>query len=218
MKRESISMNNIKGVFFDLDGVLLDAVDWHYEALNKALELFGLEINRYEHLKTYNGLPTRNKLEILSAEKGLPIELHSFINQLKQKYTLERIYSECKPIFHLEYALSRLKSDGYKVAVCSNSVADTVRVSLEKLDLAKYVDVILSNEDVRKSKPDPEIYLTALDKSGLAPSQVIILEDNEHGIQAALKSGCYLLQVQNPKETTYERIRGKILEVEREES
>ena len=67
----------IKAVIFDLDGVLVDATEWHYEALNRALGLFGYNIARYEHLTTYNGLPTRKKLEMLSVEKNFPRGLHS---------------------------------------------------------------------------------------------------------------------------------------------
>jgi beta-phosphoglucomutase len=52
----------IKAVVFDMDGVLIEAKDWHYEALNRALKLFGYEISRYEHLTTFDGLPTRRKL------------------------------------------------------------------------------------------------------------------------------------------------------------
>jgi beta-phosphoglucomutase-like phosphatase (HAD superfamily) len=59
----------IKAIIFDLDGVLVDATEWHYEALNRALGLFGYTIARYEHLTTYNGLPTRKKLEMLRREK-----------------------------------------------------------------------------------------------------------------------------------------------------
>ena len=70
-----------------MDGVLIDAKEWHYEALNKALALFGYQISRYEHLVTYDGLPTRKKLEMLSMEQGLPVQLHSFINEMKQLYT-----------------------------------------------------------------------------------------------------------------------------------
>ncbi len=69
--------NTIKLILFDLDGVLVEAQDWHYEALNRALELFGMPISRYDHLSTYNGLPTRKKLEMLSVEKGLPAGLTS---------------------------------------------------------------------------------------------------------------------------------------------
>ena len=76
-------MGKIKAVIFDMDGVLIDAKDWHYEALNKSLELFGMEISRYDHLVTFDGLPTKKKLEMLSLERGLPEELHNFINRLK---------------------------------------------------------------------------------------------------------------------------------------
>ena len=95
----------IKAVIFDMDGVLIDAKDWHYEALNKALRLFGYEITRPEHEITYDGLPTRDKLNILSREKGLPRSLHDFINELKQQYTMEMVNNLCRPMFHHEYAL-----------------------------------------------------------------------------------------------------------------
>ena len=74
----------IKAVLFDLDGVLVDATEWHFNALNRALSLFGYTISRYEHLTTYNGLPTRKKLEMLSVEKNFPRGLHSLTNKIKQ--------------------------------------------------------------------------------------------------------------------------------------
>lgn len=92
-------MSKIKAVIFDMDGVLIDAKEWHYDALNKALSLFGYEISRYDHLITYDGLPTKKKLEMLSMERGLPERLHPYINMLKQKYTIERVYMDCDPIF-----------------------------------------------------------------------------------------------------------------------
>ena len=87
-------MSKIKAIIFDMDGVLIDAKEWHYEALNKALSLFGYEISRYDHLITYDGLPTKDKLKMLSMERGLPEKLHPYINQLKQKYTIERVNME----------------------------------------------------------------------------------------------------------------------------
>ena len=97
----------IKAIIFDMDGVLIDAKDWHYEALNKALRLFGLEISRYDHLVTFDGLPTKDKLILLSMESNLPESLHSFINEMKQIYTMEIVYAKCKPTFYHQYALSR---------------------------------------------------------------------------------------------------------------
>ena len=93
-------MTEIKGIFFDMDGVLIDAKDWHYEALNRALYLFGMTISRDEHLSTFDGLPTRDKLNILTKSRGLPQSLHEFLNNLKQKHTVELAYARCKPLFH----------------------------------------------------------------------------------------------------------------------
>ena len=107
----------IKAIIFDMDGVLIDARDWHYEALNKALSMFGMAISRFDHLVTYDGLPTKEKLKMLSLEKGLPGGLHSFINELKQQFTIEEVIMKCRPVFHHQYALARLKSEGYKLVV-----------------------------------------------------------------------------------------------------
>ena len=67
---------NYSAVLFDMDGVLIDARDWHYDALNEALRLFGVEISRTEHLSRFNGLSTKKKLEMLSSDGVIPPELH----------------------------------------------------------------------------------------------------------------------------------------------
>ena len=67
-------VTEIRAVVFDMDGVLIDAREWHYEALNEALELFGFTIDRESHLTRFDGLPTRDKLKALSQEKGLPVD------------------------------------------------------------------------------------------------------------------------------------------------
>ena len=152
-------MKQIKAVIFDMDGVLIDAKDWHYEALNRALSLFGYSISRYDHLVTYDGLPTRSKLEMLTVERGLPTSLHQFLNDLKQLYTMELVHARCRPVFQHEYCLSKLKADGYKLAVASNSVRNSVEVMMQKSNLLGYLDALLSNQDVIRGKPDPEIYL-----------------------------------------------------------
>src|SRR5262249_55468502 len=141
---------------FDMDGVLIEAKDWHYDALNRALEKFGMAIDRDAHLTTYDGLPTRRKLEMLSKTRGLPTRLHGFLNDLKQAYTLEIIYAKCKPNFTHQRTLSRLKAEGYRLGVCSNSVRLTVETMMRLARLDGHLELMLSNEDVRKAKPDPE--------------------------------------------------------------
>lgn len=211
-------MTRIDAVIFDMDGVLIDAREWHYDALNRALNLFGYNISRYEHLVTFDGLPTRRKLEMLTMEQGLPLKLHGFLNDLKQVYTLEIVNAKCKPVFQHEYALSHLKANGYKLAVASNSVRQSVEVMMEKSKLQPYLDLMLSNEDVKRGKPDPEMYILACDRLGVKPGNCVIVEDNAHGIAAAKAAGGHVLAVRDPMDVTFENIRRAISKAQGEET
>ena len=204
----------IKAIIFDMDGVLIDAKDWHYDALNMALRTFGLEISRHEHLTTYDGLSTKHKLEMLSEIYHLPKTLHSFVNELKQQYTMDMVHKLCKPTFIHQYALSHLKQDGYLLAVASNSIRDSVDIMMKKSKLEQYLEFFLSNQDVKNSKPNPEIYLTAIDKLALKPEECVVVEDNENGIRAARASGANVLVVNDVMDVTYQNIKAFIREIE----
>lgn len=208
----------VEAILFDMDGVLVDARDWHYEALNKALKLFGMEIGVDDHLASFDGLPTRRKLEILSRSRGLPAALHGFLNELKQRYTEEIIAVRCRPVFHIQYAVSRLRRDGYRLAVCSNSVRNSVQRMMDLSGLSPHLDFFLSNEDIAHSKPHPEIYDTAVARLGLSPDRCLIVEDNEHGIAAARAAGGHLMEVGGIEDVTYERLRAAIENAERHSS
>ena len=201
------SQQKIKAVLFDLDGVLVDATEWHYEALNRALALFGYHIARYEHLTTYNGLPTRRKLEMLSVEKGFPRGLHSLVNKIKQKYTREEILRSCTPVFEKEFMVHQLKRDGFKLGVCSNSIRESCELMLRGSGILDLFDCVLSNEDVSHAKPDPEIYLAACKRLGVEPQEALIVEDAPHGLEAARRSGGVLCQVSGFNEVDYERVK-----------
>jgi beta-phosphoglucomutase len=197
----------IKAVLFDLDGVLVDATEWHYGALNRALALFGYTIARYEHLTAYNGLPTRKKLEMLSVEKGFPRGLHTLVNKIKQKYTREEILRQCTPVFEKEFMVHQLKRDGYQLGVCSNSIRESVELMLRASGIWELFDCVLSNEDVTQPKPDPEIYLAACKRLGIKPAEAVIVEDAAHGIEAARRSGGVLCQVTGFNEVDYGRLK-----------
>jgi beta-phosphoglucomutase len=208
----------IRAVLFDMDGVLIDAKDWHYEALNEALSLFGMPISRFDHLTIFDGLPTRKKLEMLSLERGLPRELHEFINEMKQRYTMQIVHARCKTVFIHEYALAWLKANGYKVAVCSNSVRQSIEVMMAKSGLVKYLDYIVSNQDVEKAKPHPEIYEKAVKFFGLDPSECLVIEDNENGVKAALAAKTHVLEVRDVTQTHIQNILTRIFAIEESQS
>jgi len=190
----------IEAVIFDMDGVLIDAKEWHFDALNRALRLFGLEISLADHLTTFDGLPTRRKLELLTLTEQFPSELHGFVNMLKQNYTMEIVNARCKPTFIHEYAMSVLKSRGLKLAVASNSVRNSVDAMMARSNLSQYLDTTLCNEDVSSAKPDPEMYTTAMQRLGVEPAATLIIEDNDHGVQAARAAGAHVMVVRSVDE------------------
>lgn len=187
----------IKAVLFDLDGVLVDAREWHYEALNRALGLFGHTISRAEHEGFYNGLPTYRKLAKLSEERGFPKSLHGLIYDLKQIYTHDQIHMGSRPSFDKQLMLRRLKNAGIKLAVCSNSIRETIDLMLKRAMLHDYFDLLLSNQDVSRNKPDPEIYMLAMERLEVLPAQTLIVEDAPHGVEAAKRSGAHVIVVAN---------------------
>lgn len=207
-------MFKIKAVIFDMDGVLVDARDWHYEALNMALAPFGVPIDREAHLTTYDGLSTRQKLKMLEKTQALDASLHSFINELKQKYTHELVVMRCHPTFHHRYLLSRLKDDGFKLAMCSNSVRQSIELIMRQTRLSEFFEFELSNEDVDKPKPDSEIYDKAIKSLSLTPEECLIVEDNVNGIIAAKASGAHVMEVDHPDDVTYQAVQQAISKIE----
>lgn len=204
----------IKAIIFDMDGVLIDAKDWHYEALNRALRLFGHEISRHAHLTAYDGLPTRKKLEMLSIESGLPRGLHEFINELKQNYTMEYIQTRCKPRFTHEFALSRLKTMNYRMAVASNAIRKSVDTMLAKSCLVEYFEFTLCNEDVTYPKPHPAIYHESIRRLGYKPSECLVLEDNENGVRAAQHAGAHVMIINTVDDVRLDAIQAFINTIE----
>ena len=203
--------NKIKLIIFDLDGVLVEAKNIHFDALNKALGDYAISWN--EHLSTYDGLKTSQKLDMLTKEKGLPIEEHQRIWEDKQKHTLQML-NNLQPDTHLQEVIGALSDCDYKLAVASNSIRKTVVTVLAKLGIIEYFDLIISNEDVVNSKPHPEMYWTAISKMKCLPEETLIIEDSPYGLLAAARSKSYILRVKNPKEVTYLNIFNKIKEID----
>ena len=206
----------IKLIIFDLDGVLVEAKKIHFDSLNKALSIFNNDfvIDKDEHLNKYDGLKTNQKLEMLTKQKNLPIELHSKVWELKQKYTIDELRN-LKSDEQIISTISKLSKDGYKIACCSNSIRKTVLTVLSKLEIIEYFDYIISNEDVTNSKPHPEIYWTAMSKLSFLPEETLIIEDSPHGLRAAYRSNSNIFRVENTTQVTYDNIVNKINSIEK---
>lgn len=204
-----------KLIIFDLDGVLVEAKEIHYSALNEALSIIGDEylITWSEHLSRYDGLKTNQKLDMLTKYKGLPQSEHKNVWDKKQHLTLEKLRSLI-PSEILLNTISRLSEEGYKIVCCSNSIRKTVLTVLSKLGIIEYFDLIISNEDVKNSKPHPEMYWKAISDMSVLPEETLIVEDSPYGLLAASRSKSHILRVINPNEVTYSNIKNKIIEIQ----
>lgn len=185
-----------RAVIFDMDGVLIDARDWHYRALNEALGIFGVEISRDEHLARFNGLPTKVKLQTLSSEGRLPSHLHGVVEAIKQERTLREAAKLCFPRVEHLLLVSWLRAQGCKVGVATNSIRKTSEMMLQFAGILESLDLLLTNEDVERAKPHPDIYLQACEALGTPPAETLVVEDHPYGVRAAESAGCAVIQVE----------------------
>lgn len=198
----------IKLIIFDLDGVLVEAKDIHYQTLNDALQYVvggDMVISMEEHLSKYDGKKTMEKLKMLTELKGLHSTFYERIFDTKQAFTLSAL-RKLSPDTRLQGVMENLKSKGYMLAVCSNSIRRTVLTALGKLGLIEYMDLIISNEDVKNSKPHPEMYWKAMSIMSVLPEETLIVEDSPPGLLAASRSRAHVLRVKNPTDLTYEKV------------
>ena len=203
----------IKLIIFDLDGVLVDAKEIHYEALNKALSNVDEKyvINREEHISTYDGNTSVTKLSLLSKNKGLPYELHDTIWEDKQNITIKMI-DELEKDERLIKVLKQLKDEGYILACATNSIRDSAKLQLIRRGFLEHLDFVYSNQDVVNPKPYSEIYLRCIIKAGVNTKETIILEDSELGREGARQTGAYVLDIEDSDDVTYEKIKNFINE------
>ena len=186
----------ITTILFDLDGVLVSSKKLHFDTLNMALPA-PYKIAWEDHLCTYDGLKTREKLVLLTKHKGLPSNLHDEIWHNKQAFLrqhLDRIHVE--PCV-LE-TLAALKHQGYTLGCCSNSIRDTVHAILETGGMLPFFDLILSNEDVDRAKPFPDVYWKAMTLLKTTPDKVLVVEDSPTGLVAAYQSHAHIHRVAGP--------------------
>jgi beta-phosphoglucomutase len=193
----------LKLVIFDLDGVLVDACEWHRVALNEALqEICQYEISLEDHYSTFNGIPTKVKLNKLSELGVLSEGQHTAVYECKQAKTIEIINKEAPLRQEKIDLLMWLRDAGLPLACFTNSIRETAMLMLQKTGIIEYFDYILTNEDVSLAKPHPEGYLHVLEYFNVSPQSTLIVEDSPKGLEAAYASGCKVLKVGNPDDVT----------------
>jgi len=210
-------MHPIKGIFFDLDGVLVNSRILHYETFRDALKevCANTELTWAEHEKRFDGLSTRRKLDLLRQSNTITEEEAQRIFERKQRLTEERLPFLMKARESLKVLLITLNNQGFRLFCCSNSIRKTLDKTLQLLEIQPFFEATYSNEDVEKPKPSPEIYQKAMKDAFLSSSDCLIIEDSLVGKQAAYASGAYVLEVEDAEDLTNTLLRETLYTIER---
>ena len=196
-----------KLVLFDLDGVIVDTKQVHYEALNDAISQVDPKytITEAEHVSRYDGLKTLTKLNMLSEEKDLPYTDHQKIYKYKQELTIKH-FSKIPTSEKMRDIFKTLRDDGYLVGCCTNCIRRTALVALSKVGVIEYLDVIITNDDVKNPKPHPEIYWKAMSMMSCLPEETLIIEDSPQGLLSATRSKADVIRVNNSFDVSLDKI------------
>lgn len=184
----------------DLDGSLWDSDLAHFLAVNEALKPYGERITEEEHLSTFKGLPTLRKCEMLTQMGRLPQSAHKDVAKRKQAATLKAIEQTVKPRPEVTALLLALQECGWRQCCCSNSIRETVQRVLLGMEIIDFFDFYLSNEDVSKAKPAPDMFLKAASLYHISPMQMVAVEDANAGQRAVLSAGCRLVAIDGPQD------------------
>jgi beta-phosphoglucomutase len=204
----------IRNILFDLDGVLFDGAPLHKRAFLDAIQIVipNNQITPEYHDVYLNGLSTKQKIAFL-IEQGLIKEGQcADIEHIKQTITrrlLEQKESDDYPIQAILDALHKK----YQLFCVTNSIQSTTITVLEKLNIKKYFQGFVTNEEVQKPKPNSDIYEYTFKKYNLEPTECLILEDSKYGRTAAFSTRAHVLEIVDPVDVTLEKIESKIASI-----
>ncbi len=180
-------------IIWDFDGVIFDSAPMHLTAYKQAFSRLGLEISDKDYYEN-DGLGAQETFKRISKEYHKPLNFLEW-HGLKKKTYQELIKSEALPIKGVEKIIKAIHKDNIKQAIASSSNKDDLIGVLKKLNLYQYFDIILTQEDVSKGKPNPEIFIKAAEKLKIKPQNCLVFEDSIYGIKAAKQAGMKCIAV-----------------------
>jgi HAD superfamily hydrolase (TIGR01509 family) len=180
----------IKALLFDFDGLILETEEPNYLSWVEVYQSFNIPMPTTEYLKIIGTAnPYFDPYQHLEEAVGRKLEWEA-LESKRKNYELELILKKGPQPGVLEY-LEDAKKLKLKMGVASSSSRYWVAGHLERLDLLKFFDCVVTKNDVNKTKPDPELFLTAARILGVKPEEAIVLEDSPNGILAAQAAGMF---------------------------
>jgi len=185
-----------KAYLFDCDGTVADSMPLHYIAWKKALGEWGCEFDE-DQFYAWGGLSVAKIISTLNEQRGLKMPVAELEHRKESLYyeLLPQLTAVPEVLEHIEDQHGRIP-----FAVVSGSTRESVTASLTALHLLDRFETLVCAEDYKKGKPDPEIFLIAAERLGVAPQECLVFEDSELGIQGAAAAGMASVKVPLPRE------------------
>ena len=182
----------MKAVIFDMDGVIIDSEPVHYEVGQFLFKELGIEIPD-SVLKTFVGLGDRNMWSRIKASYRLRESVEYLVARDRRMY-LEILSeflrkNEIGPVPGARDLIKNLYENKVRLALASSSPLEVIRRVLSSFEIAEYFNAIVSGDEVRKSKPAPEIFLRSSLFLGLPGEDCVVIEDSKNGIEASISAG-----------------------------
>lgn len=176
-------------IIFDMDGVLVDTTGWNTIAVNKMVKRYGFQLSTEDRRKTL-GMTLADQIKIWKKHFGIKetIDPEKFKRQF-ERTSFRLMKDELKPDKHLLRLLLDLRRHNIKIAVATSAGSKRARKVLRLAGIYKFFKVIVTEEDVTRHKPDPDPFLKAAEKLGVAPGRCIVFEDSPNGTLAAKRGG-----------------------------
>jgi HAD superfamily hydrolase (TIGR01509 family) len=180
-------------VIFDMDGVLIDSEPLHFGVLRQLLATLDCTLSADDY-QEFIGTTTEVMFDTLIRRHGLPVSVADAM--VRYDVGVLGVLGEPHPPQPGVVALiARLRELNVRVAVASSSRRVWIDATLGSIGLADAFDVIVSGDDVVRGKPEPEIYLLAAERLGVAAERCVAIEDSPHGVQSAHRAGMFVLGV-----------------------
>lgn len=187
----------LKAILFDHDGTLVDSERTHFQLWKELLMKHSVELTEQSYKEHHSGTPTPKNAEILIKQHALTIPLHELAAE-KEDTTHVFLKNNTFPLMpHAKETIQYFHSKGIMLGVVTGAGKFGVLSTLKGYQLEQYFSVITTGEDVPHSKPDPAVYLLAMQKLGVNSDECIAIEDTENGIKSALAAGLKCCAVRN---------------------
>jgi len=184
-------------IIFDMDGVLLDSEPMHQEIIYETFQLEGIPFDK-AYIQTLTGMSAFPMWEKVKRDAQRSESVEELI-KFHRDYFFKRLPEVKVPLVpHVKDVLEKFKNEGKHLSLASSSGRKLIDIFTQQTNIAHYFEVIMSGDDVKYSKPNPEIFLKVAQWYGLPATQFTVIEDSTNGVKAAKSAGMQCVGFQNP--------------------